>query len=135
MNMKLSGRKKNGLTVLHSKDNTFCAVDVHPAELLGEPSSVDETISYTGIVVPQPELFNDFVQWKNTESLQHRMELLRRIQALANKEKSRDVFCVSVSTTKANGWTVGKIIIEDAVEHSLCWSLSHALSGILSRDF
>ena len=116
--MKLRGRSDDGPVTAHSKDNTFCAVDVHPAELFHEPIVDDERISYTGIFVPQPEFFLDFVQWKETENLEHRMQLLRKIQSLVDQENHCAVLCVSVGTPRGEGWTTGRRLLEDAINRN-----------------
>jgi hypothetical protein len=118
MRLKLIGRSKRAPTDLHTRDNTFCAVDAHPSELLWKPNEPSEPISYTGVVIPQPEFFAGFIQWKDTVDLDHRMQLLRAIRELATRENSLDLLCVSVTTTKTKGWAVGKMLVEDAVARS-----------------
>jgi len=109
--MKLKGKAK-GKIQLHSNDATFCGIDVYPPEIYEDPIN-DDRITYTGVIIPQPEYFEDYVQWKDTDNLAHRIEILKSILALVSKEKSRAVLCFTLHSSKANGWLMGKILLTD----------------------
>jgi hypothetical protein len=109
--MKLP-KKVESKVQLHSNDVTFCGIDVYPPEIYEDPIN-DDRITYTGVIIPQPEFFEGFAQWKDTGDLAHRIEILKSILALVSKEEARTVLCFTIFTSKENGWLMGKMMLTD----------------------
>lgn len=109
--MKLTGKAERKIQ-LHSNDATFCGIDVYPPEIYEDPIN-DDRITYTGVIIPQPEYFEGYVQWKDTDDLAHRIEILKSILALVSKEETRAVLCFTMHSSKANGWLMGKLMLTD----------------------
>jgi len=115
--MEIEG-KTQGKAQLHSDDATFCGIDVYPSEIYEAPINEDR-IFYTGVIVPQPEYFEGYAQWKETDNLEHRIEILQSIHSLVGKEGTRAVLCFTIHTTKANGWLLGKHLLNYFTEKNL----------------